>query len=344
MRKYVVTIASASAFATAIVSVAAQGLLPPESAAPYAQVQQPPPPQPEPPRPEPPQPPEPAPPQPTEPEPEPEPQPEPPQPEPPQPPAPEPTPEPVLAPQAEQVPPPVRTERRYVPFGGRFFASVSGAFQAGSSDFDWASSFALYEEQAQVQGRQETGSGALLDVGAGYRLGEHFGMEQLGVGAAYTRGTRSGDGALTGSLPHPLVFSRPRSFTAQGGDLSRTEQAVHLQAIWWVPFTDQVDFAVSAGPSFFSVRQDLLRSASFSEVPPLFDSVAIDEVDVGRSKAPAVGFNVGVDMTYRFTRSLGAGVLVRYTRATVDFDVTQENTVSVTAGGFQIGAGVRYRF
>jgi hypothetical protein len=48
-----------------------------------------------------------------------------------------------------------------------------------------------------------------------------------------------------------------------------------------------------------------------------------------------------VDVTYLVTPRYGAGVLLRYTRGSVDIEGAND---SLTVGGFQIGAGLRVRF
>jgi hypothetical protein len=58
-----------------------------------------------------------------------------------------------------------------------------------------------------------------------------------------------------------------------------------------------------------------------------------------------VGFNFTADATYMVTKMIGAGVLIRYAHASPSLDVPNTSTpIEVTAGGFQIGGGVRVRF
>jgi len=49
----------------------------------------------------------------------------------------------------------------------------------------------------------------------------------------------------------------------------------------------------------------------------------------------------GLDVTYLVTPRYGAGVLLRYTRGSIDIEGA---TDSLAVGGFQIGAGLRVRF
>jgi hypothetical protein len=220
----------------------------------------------------------------------------------------------------------------------RWFIGVNGGAQAGGQDAARSVTFDLYEEQAVFESSQSIDGGAIIDVGAAGRLYRNY-----GVGVAYTAFSNSGSATFGGSLPHPLVFDQPRTFSGTA-DVDHKERAVHVQAVWFVPFTDKVDFALSGGPSFFTVEQGFVRGITFGEVPPDFNTVTVDSVDVVSLEESGVGFNVGVDMTYAFTRLLGAGVTLRFTRGSLDFDLGEGQTASLDAGGFQFGAGVRVRF
>ena len=76
-------------------------------------------------------------------------------------------------------------------------------------------------------------------------------------------------------------------------------------------------------------------SANVSEPGPTLGQ------EVNKINKTGVGFNLGVDANYMLTRSLGAGVVVRYTQASVDLEGA---TDKLTVGGPQLGIGVRYRF
>ena len=228
---------------------------------------------------------------------------------------------------------------QWAPLNGNLIVSVNGGGQIGSSELNRRSSFDLYDETATVDVAQPIKSGGLLDLGAALKV-----RDNLGVGLAYTRMSSAGDAVISGQLPHPLFFDAPRSFSQTVGGLDHEEQAVHIQALYFMPFTEKVDFIFSAGPSFFTVKQGLARGVAFSEVPPDFNSVTIDSVDVATLEENAVGFNIGADAIYTITRMFGAGVLLRYTRGTADFDLAEGQTASVKAGNFQIAVGLRARF
>ena len=228
---------------------------------------------------------------------------------------------------------------QFAPLGGRLLVSVNGGAQVGGVDADRTSTFDLYDEPASLQVRQRIKGGGLLDIGAGTKVWGNF-----GVGVAYTR-TKSTNGAtIDGSLPHPLFFDQPRAVSASVDGLDHREHQVHLQALWFVPFVENVDFIVSAGPTIFNTRQGFVRGIGFSEIPPSFNAVTVDSIDIATLDKTSVGFNIGLDATYSITSMLGAGALVRYSRGSVDFDLAEGQTASIKAGNFQIAGGLRVRF
>lgn len=224
------------------------------------------------------------------------------------------------------------------PAPGRLTISANAGFQAGDHDITRSTVFPLYDEEGSIDITQTgIGGGGFFDFGANYRV-----RNQLGVGLAFTFNSSKGDGTVNGSIPHPLFFDTFRTLTASANDLEHEERGVHVQATWHIPFTDALDFTVSGGPSFFNISQDFIRRVTFSETPP-FDTVTVDEVELLSLRKNAVGFNIGVDASYTITPMIGVGVLARYTRAETDFDLNDNDSASVKAGGFQIGAGVRVR-
>jgi opacity protein-like surface antigen len=225
------------------------------------------------------------------------------------------------------------------PLGGKVYVSVNFGIQVGDNSLERTSTFDLYDETATIDISQTINNGAFFDFSGAYKV-----RDNLGFGMAYDFVSNSGDGTVSGSLPHPELFDQPRTFTASADDLSHSENAFQFQAVWFVPFTDKVDFTISGGPSVFSVKQELIRGVTFSEIPPNFTSVNIDSVEVIELRDSAWGFNIGADMTYALTPSIGVGALIRYSRGTVEFDVSDTQTADVTAGGFQIGGGVRFKF
>ena len=59
-----------------------------------------------------------------------------------------------------------------------------------------------------------------------------------------------------------------------------------------------------------------------------------------------MGYNAGVDMTWRFARNVGVGLLVRYSNGKKEFTPTGTGSqpVEVTVGGLHAGGGLRLIF
>jgi hypothetical protein len=225
------------------------------------------------------------------------------------------------------------------PLEGRLTVSVNGGGQAGSTDIVRGTTFGLYDEDARVDTSQTVSAGGVFDMGGVYRVGPNW-----GVGLGFSTSGGSGDATIEGALPHPLFFAQPRAFSTTVPNLDTHERAVHLQAVLFVPFIENVDFTFAAGPSIFRAEQGFSRTVSFTEVPPTFDTVNIDNIEVLNVSASGAGFNLSGDVTYSITEMVGAGLVLRYTRATLDMSLGDGTSVEVRPGGFQALVGVRLRF
>ena len=97
------------------------------------------------------------------------------------------------------------------PEPARWFVYLHGGAQPGSQDLTSATDFTLYDENAHFESSQSADGGGFLDIGGAARLYENY-----GVGISYAGFSNSGDATYSGSLPHPLIFNRPRSFQWNG--------------------------------------------------------------------------------------------------------------------------------
>lgn len=236
-------------------------------------------------------------------------------------------------------PPPAQTRvQPPYPAPARWFVNIHGGAQVGSQDLNSAADFSLYEEPARFETQQTTNGGGLLDIGGAGRLYRNYGL-----GISYAQFESTNDASFSGSLPHPEFFDQPRAFSGTA-PADHKERVVHIQALWFIPFTDKIEFTVGAGPSFFTVEQGLARGIVFSENPPEYTAVTIDSVDLVTVKESGVGFNLGANMFYTITRRIGASAMLRYTRGSLTFSLGEGQTADGKAGGFQFGAGVAVRF
>jgi hypothetical protein len=229
------------------------------------------------------------------------------------------------------------------PWEDRFFANISFGVDTGTSDIalDGTLPEPVYGETATFQADAEFGSFAIFDIAFGARV-----YRNVGVAIGYHTGGTTGDGTVSGTVPHPQFFDRPRSYSISFDDAERDEHATHLQIGWMVPINDKFDVFIYGGPSFYQVTQELVTDIDFAEQGPPFTSVTVLP-RVERQKDNATGYNFGVDGTY-FVYSadqwrLGVGGFLRFTGATARFNAGGTE-VETDAGGVQFAFGARVRF
>lgn len=238
--------------------------------------------------------------------------------------------------------------------------SGSRLMQGGYLNLDWAYLLQdrswnqslpreLYDEPATFAARHAASRGGGPDVAAGLRL---FGGFAVGVGAARFRTEKTVD--LTGSVPHPLFYGddHARTVNQRLTGYNRTELGLHGIFSWTIPVTGRVDLALSGGPSWFVVDHDHVVDGAgimVRETAP-YDRVAVGDVRSASVRKIVRGANVGADVTYHLYRSLapgavfwtvGVGGFVRWTTGTAEVD---QFTEPIDVGGFQTGAGLRFRF
>ena len=216
---------------------------------------------------------------------------------------------------------------------GRVTASINFGLQGSSGDFTQHLTPTIYAEQASIDIAQNYESGPLFDIGAGMTL---FG--NIGVGLSYSRTSGDGVASLAGQIPDRLVHDAPRGVSASVDGLKHTENAVHVQVFYRFAASPKLDVSVGIGPTFFSVKQDLIDGLDITD-PPLNITPR-----VARASDSPIGINVGADATYMVTKSIGAGVLLRYAAASGDFATENGTPVSLDVGGFQFAGGLRVRF
>lgn len=214
-------------------------------------------------------------------------------------------------------------------------------FQGQSQEFPVAGAFPLYGEDARFEVVHEVKGGPLFDVGGGVRV-----WNDLSAGLSFSRRFKdTRDATVATEVPSPIFTDAFRSATGTATGLGHSERAVHLHAVWRVPLTEEFDVSVSFGPSFFTVERDVVESITVAEVGGDFSAVNISGITTRETSDTGTGVNIGVDGTYMFTRQLGGGVQMRFSRASVSLPLGGDNNAAqLDTGGFEIAAGVRFRF
>jgi len=222
----------------------------------------------------------------------------------------------------------------------RGYINIGWGVESGSSAMTDSRTGTIYDETATITSSSEFTSGSLFDVGVGIRI-----WRNLTVGAGYHQEQNDTEGHLTGAIPSPIFFNRPRQLD-QAVPLDRKEQATHLMIGWVVPIGAKFDVMVSGGPSFFRLTQDTVSDVVPVENSNNFSTVAADETITERKKSQT-GFNAGVDATYIVWQNdsvrVGAGGFVRFTQADIDVEMLSSSQPT-KVGGMQFGFGARLRF
>ena len=223
----------------------------------------------------------------------------------------------------------------------RGYINVGWGVESGSSAMSDIKTAPIYEETASITSSSTFTSGSLFDVGVGLRI-----WKNLTVGAGYHQEQNDTEGTLTGTIPSPIFFNRPRQLNETVPGLERKESAVHLQFGWVLPFSEKLDVLISGGPSFFRIEQDTVTNVTIGEQGGNFTTV-LAQPTVTVQKKSQTGYNVGADATYIVWSNdsirLGAGGFVRFTMAdtTIPMLVNEQPT---EVGGMQFGFGARLRF
>ena len=222
--------------------------------------------------------------------------------------------------------------------GPRFFVDLSFGVNALSKSFSQASVLPINQENGSLTARFAAKNGALFDVGGGVTL-----RRRLAVAVAYSHASSKAGADVTASIPHPLVFNQSRDIQGSISGAVHAESAVHVDLMWMVAATPGFELRAFAGPTFVTVRQDLISSITYSETYP-FDTATFTGAPTAKQSKSTTGFNAGIDVTKYFTKSFGVGGILRATAASAKLDSPLGGQVKVRAGGLEAGAGVRLRF
>ncbi len=162
------------------------------------------------------------------------------------------------------------------------------------------------------------------------------------VGAAVSFSAHDADAGVKASIAHPFFFNQARLV---GGTLAatRTELAVHLDAVYLLAARGRLELAVSGGASIFNATQTMITDVAYTDTYP-FDTATFASAPAIGSTTTVGGFNVGADVTWKRWRRVGVGALLRFAHASAAFAASPNNTATSDVGGLQAGGGVRLAF
>lgn len=216
--------------------------------------------------------------------------------------------------------------------------ALNAAYQPTITRFDDRFTFMRYQETGTTRVEYPVQATFLADAGADVRL-----WHGLGAGFAVSRFGRKGSASTFSSVPHPLYLERHRRVEGRAESVGRQETGIHVQVRYQLPLAGRLRVGVSGGPSLLRVRQTLVTEARFREEYP-YDTAEPAGVNTREVEGTATGFNVGAELGWMFTRHVGFGGALRFTRAEIDLDLDGARTIPVDAGGSHLGLGLRLAF
>ena len=160
----------------------------------------------------------------------------------------------------------------------RVFVNLNYGGLTQKQDLTQTATFLLYPLPSEETGTWEAGhrieGGPFFDIGGGYRV-----RENIFVGASFTqRSKQTRDVTVNASLPSPIFTDTFRAATGTATGLEHKERAIHLQALLQVPVTVEFGVTLFAGPTFFTVEDELVSGFSIAEAGGDFTSVSLEDI------------------------------------------------------------------
>jgi hypothetical protein len=219
----------------------------------------------------------------------------------------------------------------------KVYLALNGGYQLTKNNFADGAVKRENAEDGRFDTTYEIKAGPSFNIAGGANV-----RRQFGVGVGVNRISVASSSHLNGSIPHPFFFNRPRAVSGDVAGLTRDEFALHIQARVTVPVSRRLQVTGFAGPSLFRVTQGMVTDFSYSDSYP-YDEATFRTAVTETRNASKIGFNVGADVGFFFSRQVGVGFSAQFSGASVPLKSAGGGTVDVKAGGAQLGGGLRLR-
>ncbi|MGE3955657.1 MAG: hypothetical protein AB7H96_02980 [Vicinamibacterales bacterium] len=190
-------------------------------------------------------------------------------------------------------------------------------------------------ETAPVRTDLALGTGGVVDIGARMRV-----TRTLSIGVVGFFASSHASGTLEADIPHPFYFNQPRRISGDLAAFARSERGLHLEIAYPLSVRRGREITIFGGPTYVTARQQLVTDVSYAESFP-YDTATFTAPATTTVDESALGLHVGADVTWRLSRSLRGGALVRYAYAGVPTEASSGNRADLRAGGLQVAGGLR---
>jgi hypothetical protein len=227
-------------------------------------------------------------------------------------------------------------------------ANVGSATPAEES-FEMLVSVAHTGEPAEFGAHQHLPRSLTFDFGGGVMI-----TPVVGIGISMGGSAHEAQADLTARVPHPYFVN---AFADAGGQtdipMQRIERNLSVQAMLVAMQTRRFRLRAFGGPTWFRIRQDSVTDLTYNQFYFIHSRTNVAELtdyEFERIDGSGWGFHAGADASLFFTRVLGVGGFARYSLGSIDLENTvargfgQREMVAVTAGGVQVGGGLRLKF
>lgn len=217
----------------------------------------------------------------------------------------------------------------------RFELHLNGLFAWGDFDFSETRSFRVLGRDLPVTAAYD------LDSAFGFDLGLQVNVAgPLGLRASVSHATHEGSGSASAATPPPLLPFLPDRVSVALPDGRVQETAVHLAAALSAD-AGPLRLAALGGVTFFDLEARLLGRVDV--VVGGGSPLGVLGAPLELSDSP-VGWNLGLGVDLRLSKSIGVGGFLRYSRATALLVPPGGAAIELDAGGAHAGLGLRLRF
>jgi hypothetical protein len=228
---------------------------------------------------------------------------------------------------------PVAAQERPARYSVWFNAGAGAAAPSLNDRF----TFEMHAEDATVAADYRSRAAVLIDGGFAVRI-----RKAIGIGVAVSRFSGEDRAGIEAQIPYPFDFDVFREVSGTTPGLDHTELGYHVQVQYSRPVSRRLRLVLSAGPTVFSVRRQLVETVQVDEEYP-FETATFRSANSRIATGTGIGFNAGADVVWPLGRNTGVGAMVRYARGTADLKGPARAT-KVDTGGVQGGAGLRIYF
>jgi opacity protein-like surface antigen len=215
---------------------------------------------------------------------------------------------------------------------------VNGLYALSSIDYSETRRFTEFAEEGSFNADYSVDKGPGFEGGLQYNITQHFGLA-----TSFALTSRDASASFDARLPHPLLFDRFREVQGELTGLSYKETAIHFSLVY-TGSSGSLDYFLFGGGSLIKVETDFIQQIQYSHAYP-YDEVTLTGTPTVSVSDRPFGFHVGAGLDYRLAKSFGLGVQARFSRATAELvPVAGGSSVEVSAGGFDVGVGLRVYF